>query len=57
MNPLSMVKEAYGRLKDAFTGQKNTYGPSGATPVVPKGSITKTEKSVTVAPKKRGGMC
>ena len=56
MNPLSMIKEMGSRIKDAFTGQKNTYGPSGATPVVPKGSITKTEKSVTVAPgKKRGG--
>ena len=56
MNPLSMIKEMGSRIKDAFTGQKNTYGPSGATPIVPKGSITKTEKSVTVAPgKKRGG--
>lgn len=57
MNPLSMIKEVGSRIKDAFTGQKNTYGPNGATPVVPKGSITKTEKSVTVAPgKKRGGL-
>jgi hypothetical protein len=57
LNPLSMIKEVGSRIKDAFTGQKNTYGPNGATPVVPKGSITKTEKSVTVAPgKKRGGL-
>jgi hypothetical protein len=57
MNPLSMIKEVGHRIKDAFTGEKNTYGPNGATPVVPKGSITKTEKSVTVAPgKKRGGL-
>jgi hypothetical protein len=46
MNPLSMVKELYGKAK-------NLISP-------PAGSVTKTEKSVTVAPgRKRGGsaMC
>jgi hypothetical protein len=46
MNPLSMAKELYGKAKGYFTP--------------PAGSVTKTEKSVTVAPgKKRGGsaMC
>jgi hypothetical protein len=45
MNPLSMVKELYGKARDAFR-------PKG------EGSVTKTEKSVTVTPagKKRGGM-
>ena len=43
MNPLSMVKELYGKAK-------NLISP-------PAGSVTKTEKSVTVSPgKKRGGM-
>jgi hypothetical protein len=42
MNPLSMVKESYGKAKDYFSP--------------PAGSVTKTEKSVTVSPgKKRGG--
>jgi hypothetical protein len=42
MNPLSMAKELYGKGKDYFT--------------MPAGSVTKTEKSVTVSPgKKRGG--
>jgi hypothetical protein len=46
LNPLSMAKELYGKAKGYFTP--------------PAGSVTKTEKSVTVAPsKKRGGsaMC
>lgn len=46
MNPLSMAKELYGKAK-------NFFSPSA-------GSVTKTEKSVTVSPgKKRGGsaMC
>ena len=46
MNPLSMVKELYGKAKNYFSP--------------PAGSVTKTEKSVTVSPgKKRGGsaMC
>jgi len=42
MNPLSMVKELYNKGKDYFE--------------TPAGSVTKTEKSVTVTPsKKRGG--
>jgi len=42
MNPLSMAKELYGKAK-------NFISP-------PAGSVTKTEKSVTVSPgKKRGG--
>ena len=42
MNPLSMAKELYGKAK-------NYFSPSA-------GSVTKTEKSVTVSPgKKRGG--
>jgi hypothetical protein len=46
LNPLSMAKELYSKAKGYFTP--------------PAGSVTKTEKSVTVAPgKKRGGsaMC
>jgi hypothetical protein len=47
MNPMSMMKEMAGKVKKLFTGSE-----------VPKGSVTKTEKSVTVAPgKKRGGAC
>jgi hypothetical protein len=42
MNPISMAKELYNKGKDYFT--------------TPAGSVTKTEKSVTVSPgKKRGG--
>jgi len=42
LNPFSMVKELAGKAKDYF--------------VPPAGSVTKTEKSVTVSPgKKRGG--
>jgi len=42
LNPFGMVKELAGKAKDYFTP--------------PAGSVTKTEKSVTVAPgKKRGG--
>jgi hypothetical protein len=41
MNPLSMVKELYGKAKDYFSP--------------PAGSVTKTEKSVTVSPGKRRG--
>jgi hypothetical protein len=44
---MSMMKEMAGKVKKLFTGSE-----------VPKGSVTKTEKSVTVAPgKKRGGAC
>lgn len=47
MNPLSMVKELYGKAKKAFMGE-------------PKGeSVTKTKESVTVTPikKRKGGAC
>jgi hypothetical protein len=44
LNPLSMMKEGYGKIRDYFTSKP-----------VPAGSVTKTEKSVTVAPRKRGG--
>lgn len=45
MNPLSMAKEAFGKVKDYFTGSKP-----------PARSVTKTKESVTVA-KKHGGKC
>jgi len=46
LNPLSMIKEGAQKVRDYFTSK-------------PAGSVTKTEKSVTVAPRKRGGsaMC
>jgi hypothetical protein len=44
LNPLSMLKEGYGKIRDYFTSKPE-----------PAGSVTKTEKSVTVSPKKRGG--
>ena len=44
LNPLSMAKEGYQKIKDYFTSKP-----------APAGSVTKTEKSVTVAPRKRGG--
>ena len=46
MNPKSMASEMFGKVKNLFSPSKVE---------VPKGSVTKTEKSVTVAPKKRGG--
>jgi hypothetical protein len=48
MNPLDMAGEMFGKVKKLFS-------PSEVK--APKGSVTKTEKSVTVAPKKRGGAC
>jgi len=44
LNPLSMAKEGFQKIKDYFTSKP-----------APAGSVTKTEKSVTVAPRKRGG--
>jgi len=44
LNPLSMAKEGYQKIRDYFTSKP-----------APAGSVTKTEKSVTVAPRKRGG--
>ena len=47
LNPLRMIKDGFNSVKNYFTGDKP-----------PAGSLTKTEKSITVAPKKRGGsMC
>tara|TARA_R110000868_G_scaffold253561_2_gene510135 strand:- start:1584 stop:2564 length:981 start_codon:yes stop_codon:yes gene_type:complete len=48
MNPMSMAGEMFSKVKKMFSPSKVE---------VPKGSVTKTEKSVTVAPKKRGGAC
>ena len=45
MNPISMIKEGFGKVKDYFSGKKP-----------PAGSVTKSKESVTVS-KKRGGMC
>jgi len=44
LNPLSMAKEGFQKIKEYFTGKP-----------APAGSVTKTEKSVTVSPRKRGG--
>lgn len=44
LNPLSMAKEGFQKIKSYFTSKP-----------APAGSVTKTEKSVTVAPRKRGG--
>jgi hypothetical protein len=44
LNPLSMMKEGYQKVRDYFTNKP-----------APAGSVTKTEKSVTVTPRKRGG--
>ena len=48
LNPLGMIKEGAQKVRDYFTSKP-----------APAGSVTKTEKSVTVAPRKRGGsaMC
>ena len=50
LNPLSMVKELYGKARDAFRGKV-------APPVKGQGAVTETEKSITVSPvaRKRGG--
>ena len=69
LNPLSMVKELYGKARDAFRGQGSVSdkeradalnrlsGKEKSMPSRPKGAVTKTEKSITVTPagKKRGG--
>lgn len=46
LNPLSMAKEGFSKVRDFVKGK-----------MTPAGSVTKTEKSVTVSPptKKRGG--
>jgi hypothetical protein len=59
MNPLSMVKELYGKARDAFRGQGSVSDKEKSMPSPTKGqgAVTKTEKSITVTPagKKRGG--
>jgi len=59
MNPLSMVKELYGKARDAFRGQGSVSDKERGmpSPVKGQGAITETERSVTVSPagKKRGG--
>jgi len=58
LNPLSMVKELYGKARDAFRGQGSVSDKEKSMPSKPKGAVTKTEKSITVTPagKRRGGM-
>jgi hypothetical protein len=53
LNPLSMVKELVSKARNAFSGQGSISDKERA---VPAGSVTKTEKSVTMTPsRKRGG--
>jgi len=42
-------------VRRAVSGVKNLFSPAAAASA--PGAVTKTEKSVTVAPKKRGGSC
>ena len=85
LNPLSMVKELYGKARDAFRGQGSVSDKERAEalnrlsgkgngsvtereqkmmesmvdkPLRGRGSVTKTEKSITVTPagKRRGGV-
>ena len=55
LNPLSMAKELYGKARDYFKGEGSVTDKERS--MLPSGSVTKTEKSVTVAPagKRRGG--
>jgi hypothetical protein len=64
LNPLSMVKELYGKARNAVRGEGSVTDEERATmerlsPMRNKGqgAVTKTEKSITVSPagKKRGG--
>jgi hypothetical protein len=59
MNPLSMVKELYGKARNAFRGKGSITDKERASlpPVKGQGAVTETEKSITVSPvaKKRGG--
>ena len=57
LNPLSMVKELYGKARDAFRGQGSVSDKEKSMPLPKKGAVTKTEKSITVTPagKRRGG--
>jgi hypothetical protein len=49
----AMRETILGAPKRAFNAVKDLFSPSKP----PEGSVTKTEKSVTVSPKKRGGKC
>ena len=66
MNPFGMVKELYGKARNAFRGQGSVTDKERSMlskkkesmpPLKGQGSITETERSVTVSPagKKRGG--
>jgi hypothetical protein len=48
-----MRESILGAPRRAFEAVKGMFGSAKSTP--PAGSVTKTEKSVTVAPRKRGG--
>jgi len=66
MNPFSMVKELYGKTRNAIRGQGSltdkersmlSKKKESMPPLKGQGAITETERSVTVSPagKKRGG--
>jgi hypothetical protein len=64
MNPLGMVKELYGKARNALRGQGAVSDREGkmmedvlAKPPKGQGSVTEREKSITVSPagKRRGG--
>jgi len=59
MNPLSMVKELYGKARNALRGEGAVSDKERSMPSSTKGqgAVTKTERSITVSPagKKRGG--
>ena len=58
LNPLSMVKELYGKAKNMFRGKDSAIEKAKELPPVKgQGAVTETEKSITVSPvaRKRGG--
>lgn len=57
LNPISMAKELYGKARDYISsGSISNKDRDMVNKSAPKGSITQTQKSVTVTPsKKRGG--
>jgi hypothetical protein len=57
LNPISMAKELYGKARKYIgSGAVSNNEQAMANKSMPKGSITETQKSVTVTPsKKRGG--
>jgi hypothetical protein len=59
MNPLSMVKELYGKARNALRGEGAVSDKERSMPPSTKGqgAVTKTERSITVSPagKRRGG--